>query len=145
MTLDETLHSTSASECARNIVAVLRLLATLSAADIRRISAAVGNLESLLGSLGQVLDSDIVIQSTTQTTPDRDDEYARTDAMFVFLKETCHVDDPNIDMFIASSTGDTALLERALNAGADPSLRSGEVLAKYADQLATFRSSGTAR
>lgn len=42
-----------------------------------------------------------------------------------------HVDDPDIDLFLAASSGDVALLQRALDAGGDPNQTDGALWNKY--------------
>jgi hypothetical protein len=118
---------------------VLNVLATLKPSDIRSIASRVQDLDRALGSLPVVIEGDIIIRVMLSQLREKDpDENAK---IFRYIQSKGVVD-PDVDLFIAvtSEFNNVDDTKRALGAGANPNVTQGEVLSRYKDLVAEYRS-----
>jgi hypothetical protein len=119
-------------------LALEELLTNMEGRDVRRIGGYVSDLAEAIGKFKESRQKDTLmsgIQSVFSQRRDRE-TVAR---MLQHLKQK-GVKDPNLELFLAVTTpgGNVEQAKAALDAGADPSMTDGQLLAKYKSELADF-------
>lgn len=109
-------------------------LGSLTAQDVDWMAAKVGNLPSMVASLVETRSRDMVANLWFGVAAQRRDE-ADPQAQLGRLQKLklSGIDDPDLDLWIATLTDDTALLAKALGDGADTSITLGGLLERYDD------------
>lgn len=114
----------------------------LSYDDLRQIATSLDDLPGAIALLLAERPHDVVAHVVVDRGGDGDVAVSDDNFMgFVrFLREVKNVDDPELDVFWAASTGDVPLLKAAQERGADLQVRSGVLIKRYAAFSSEFQS-----
>jgi hypothetical protein len=113
------------------------LVSALSAHDVKRVGKMVEDLPAAVGRFDESRRRDPAIAAFHAIQAERKAAQALYPAKMRYLKAK-GVQDPDLDMHLAVVDDDTAALETALAAGANPAVTDGQVVRRHAAELAGF-------
>jgi hypothetical protein len=137
--LSELANADNAYVAARRAADVELLFDDLSEDDVEKIAYFNSDLIQAISENSKNREGNVVIKALVESQKERQIENSSENllAKLTFLKNK-GINDPNIDMFIATITGEISILEKALEAGADPHITDAALLRKYENELEDF-------
>ena len=142
--LSELEHTSNPWVAAQKAAAIERQLDLLGEEEIRSMARTLGDLPGAIKDLLLERQHDVIIHVLVDRQDDEDNVAGDDFMEFVrFLREVKGLDDPELDVFWAASTGDVALLEAARDRGANLRATTGEMVARYSSHVREFRASRT--
>lgn len=137
--LVELENADDAYSAARRAADVELIFDQLTEDDVAMIASFNEDLISAISKNSRNREGNIVVKALVESQRDRNLENSseRFSAKLHYLKKM-GIQDPNIDMFLATIFENASLLESALQAGADPKTTDRALLDKYARELQSF-------
>ena len=137
--LVEISNSDNAYWAARRAADVELLFDQLTENDITKIAEFNSDLIKAIAKNSKNREGNVVIKALVESQRERSKENSseKFEAKLNYLK-SLGIEDPNIEMFLATISGDVSVLDAALKAGADPSITDRALLTKYADELKNY-------
>ena len=123
---------------AANSAAALEImLDKLNEKELKKISSYLADIPNAIEILFSGREHDTLLSVMTK----HDDDLVNDENFIefaVFLREIKNVQDPELDLFIAASTGNLELLKSAMDAGANVNVRTGALINRYKRQIPEF-------
>ena len=139
--LGEMQHTTNPWIAAKRAAGIERQLDTVREKEIRAIARTLSDLPEAINSLFLERQHDVLFHVLVDRRVDEDVVSDEHFMPFVqFLREVKAMDDPELDLFWAASTGDVALLKTAHAKGANMRITTGQITARYSSQVPEFQS-----
>jgi len=137
--LSELANSDSPYAASRRAADVELMFDDLTESDVAKIADFNADLIEAISKNSKNREGNVVIKALVESQREKQKENSgdRFVAKLKYLKNT-GVDDPNIDMFLATISGDVSQLEKALKAGADPHTTDEALLKKYEKELKSY-------
>lgn len=125
-------------------IRVQNLLTSMTKADLRQLANAVQDIAKSVAHFDYVVENNVLLKAMRSiygvdpnTAPKAGDGNASFIAALNFLKSQ-GIDDPDIDLFLAVDSNDSAALKAAIDRGGNVNVTTGELLARYEAQLKEF-------
>jgi len=137
--LSELANAENPYSASRRAADVELMFDDLTESDVAKIADFNADLIEAISKNSKNREGNLVVKALVESQRERQKEnnVNRFVKKLIYLKNI-GIDDPNIDMFLATITGEESQLKKALEAGADPHTTDRALLKKYEKELKNY-------